>query len=263
MTYNVKINDFEGPIDLLMGNVTSGKIDVNSITLFSLVLEFIEAIDARSTHPLDTLSRFISVMTTLLRHKCRSMLGKTSEEDLDLDEISSAEEKELLLISILGATVFKEVSLEIQRCIEETSTTIARSVGPDLELVADIADPLRKISPKDLRDVFERMVSTVEQEVIDASHITTVPISVREVGEAVMGKIITFKKVTFAELIKFSTSRFEVVVSFLIILEGARAGVLILEMTEIDDKEGVLVSLGAEVSEVEFEKFAELIRAID
>ena len=44
MTYNVKINDFEGPIDLLMGNVTSGKIDVNSITLFSLVLEFIEAI---------------------------------------------------------------------------------------------------------------------------------------------------------------------------------------------------------------------------
>ncbi len=261
--FNVKVNEFDGPIDLLLNNVISGKLEVNSISLLNLVMEFLEVVDSSSNYHLDRLSRFISIMSTLLRFKCRNILGKTTEENLDLEEISSAEEREVLLIALLGVTVFKEVSFELQRRIEETGMTIARVVGPDLDLVSDVSDPLRKVSAQDLKAVFERMVSKVEREVVDASHLTTTPISVREVGETVMEKIVASKKVTFSELIQFAQSRFEVVVSFLIILEGARAGVLELEMTEIEESGSVLIRLSASMTDSTFGRFTELIRALD
>ncbi len=263
MVFNVKVNEFDGPIDLLLSNVVSGKLEVNSISLVSLVMEFIEVIESSGNSKLDGLSRFISVMSMLLHYKCRGILGKTFEDDIDLEEISSAEEREVLLIALLGVAVFKDVSFELQRRIEQTSMTISRDVGPDLDLVSDVSDPLRKVSPQELRSVFERMVSKVERDVVDATHITTTQISVREVGERVMERIVASKRVTFSELIRFAKSRFEIVVSFLIILEGARAGVLELEMAEVEENDSVLIRLSTALSDSLYENFTDLIRALD
>ncbi|SHE75601.1 condensin subunit ScpA [Ferrithrix thermotolerans DSM 19514] len=259
----MKANGFGGSLDALIGQVSSGKVDIRTIALLSLISEFTAALESNHDKELDSLSRFVSEMAILLRYKCRYILGKDSEEDLELEDISTAEEKEVLLISLLGATVFREVSIELERKLQETSLTVPRSVGPDLSLVAEIKDPLRKISPMQLRDTFERILHVVEREVVDASHITSVPVSVREVGETVMRRLLSQSEVTFTDLVLFAKSRFEIVVSFLLILEGSRVGFLELEMVEGTEKDLVLVRISREASQSAAEVFAEIFRVIE
>lgn len=88
--FTVKINDFEGPLDLLLSFIEERKLLVNDVSLSSVADEFLEHLQTQESFPLGQAAHFVLVAATLLLLKSRSLLpvlALTSDEEGDIKDL--------------------------------------------------------------------------------------------------------------------------------------------------------------------------------
>lgn len=115
--YAIKIENFEGPLDLLCHLIDKNKMNINDIRLSEITAQYIEYINKMEEMNLEVTSEFLIMASTLIYLKSKSLLPKQNEEE---EEISEEE----LLRRIIEYKKYKEITKTLRAMYEKNATRL-------------------------------------------------------------------------------------------------------------------------------------------
>lgn len=215
MHYEVKINEFCGPLDLLLHLIKKSNISIYDISLEEITNQYLDYINCMKKLNLDIASEYLVMASELLEYKSRSLLPKkedTVEEEEDL--------KEDLINRLIDYKKYKEITstfkiLENNRSYFYTKTPSNISEYSDKRL--DNSD----VSVDDLISAFKKFLERKDYEKPIHTKITSKELSINERIDNIRGILKNKSEVNFIDLFdKYNKSY--VVVTFLSILEMSK-----------------------------------------
>ena len=221
MAYQVKLQVFEGPFDLLLHLIAKRELDIYEVSLASITEEYLEYI--RSMHDLDleVATEFLIVAATLIEIKAARLLpGPPVDEEAAL----ALSERDLLIARLLEYRAFKDAAGRVAKMMAENAGYIGRRVGPGREFDHLCPDLLARVSPADLALIAQRALAPKPIAALDLSHITPIRASVAEAIATVLAILAERPSVSFREITKECTTRIDKVVRFLALLELIKRG---------------------------------------
>ncbi len=226
MEYQFKINEFEGPLDLLLHLVKQSEMDIMDIEIVKLTDQYLEYISNMEKFNLSVASEYLVLAANLTYLKSKALLPSVeSEEELDDDFIETKEELESRLLEYKR---YKEVTNAFKALEEarsdihtKTPSNIKDYKGENITLSGDV-------TLEDLVKAFQKYLERKELNKPVNTKITTREISITERRKSIRSILNSRKKVEFFELFE-DFSKPYVVVTFLSILEMAKERELIIK----------------------------------
>ena len=117
--YEIRLDNFEGPLDLLCHLVDKNKMDINEVNISKITDQYIEYINAMKELNLDITSEFLVMASTLVYLKSKSLLPKQVEDEAELTE-------EELIHRIIEYKKYKEISKKLKESFEMYSKRFSR-----------------------------------------------------------------------------------------------------------------------------------------
>ena len=207
--YKFVINDFEGPMDLLLHLVKEAEVDIYDINLVDLVNQYLKFINEMEKLELNIASEYIVMAAELIELKSRSLLPK-KEEELE-EEIDPREE---LINRLIEYKKYKEITPELKELEEERKTYFSKEPS---SLKDYIVKKEEKGDISLLLNAFnEFMLKKQDEHIITKT--TTKEYSIIERSKEIKKIINLKKKVEFKELFD-NFSKDYIIVTFLALLE--------------------------------------------
>ena len=110
MSLNVKLQVFEGPLDLLLHLIEKNKVDIYDIPIVLITDQYLDYIKQMQKEDLDVMSEFLVMAATLLDIKCRMLLPKEINEEGE-EEDPRAE----LVEKLIEYKLYKYMSYELEK----------------------------------------------------------------------------------------------------------------------------------------------------
>lgn len=217
--YQVKLDVFEGPLDLLLHLIRKNEVDIYNIPIALITEQYLATLDLMRVLNLDVAGEFVLMAATLAYIKSRTLLPPALEED---EEEGDPETD--LIRQLLEYERFKDAAEKLEAMPQLRREVFVR--GGD---VADIDVPLdeqelAEVSVFELLDAFRRVW---ERAPTDSVHeITGEKITLREMIHQILERLEPVDGLTFAELLEGAASRQALVVTFLALLELARLRII-------------------------------------
>ena len=228
MDLSIKLEAFEGPLDLLLHLIDKNKVSIYDIPIASITDQYMEYLDQMRQANLDVMSEFLVMAATLLDIKSRMLLP--AEKNEEGEEIDPREE---LVQRLLEYKTYKYMSVQLRGIEGDAGRTMYRDEKLPKEVKAwrqpvDIDDLLSNVTLASLHAIF-RDVMKREAERVDPIRSTFGQIEKQEVDTgAVMHEvedhIMKKKKCTFRSLLTRKQGKIYVVVTFLTVLELMKMG---------------------------------------
>lgn len=230
MTYQVKLDVFEGPIDLLLHLITRKRVDIYEVSLATITEEYLQAVRAMEELDLEVATGFLVVAATLLELKSARLLpGRFGEAG----EARLLEERDLLLARLVECATYRAAGAYLAALFDAGAAYHARSVPLEPRYAELLPDVLQGVSPDDLAMAAARVLRPKPEPELDLSHVAAASASVREAIAAVSAHLRATGRASFAELCPPGTARAEAVVRFLALLELFKAGAIELSQAEM------------------------------
>ncbi len=216
MSYQVKLDVFEGPFDLLLNLISKHELDVYKIPLAQIISDYLGFI--REAHELDLeiASEFLVIAAILLDIKTSRLLPDEEEPE---EEMSQAEAREILTTRLIEYKKFKNVSKILSSRFESEKLYYRRFADIEERFAHLQPDFLSKIDLKELALLVFELESHQRATIIDSRHITSLKINLSEKIGQIRNSIKSKKRTTFRQITSDCQSRAEFVVCFLAILE--------------------------------------------
>ena len=240
--YKVKLEAFNGPMDLLLFLVTKEEVDLYDIPIARIVDQYMEYLDAMRAQKMEVTGDFIVMASTLMLIKSR-MLLPTEEIDLE-EEIDPRDE---LIQQLLDYKKYKTLSRELDgRRIEQALKT---GRPRTIDQAAEEEVPLEDVSLWDLVKAFSKVLEDTGRTWGSTIIHSEKPISTYISN--ILETLRTRSKVSFVDLFAESRTREEVLGHFIGILELTRLSVI--KITQ--DAPGGEIRIGLIVSRAKLEAF--------
>lgn len=217
--YKVKFEVFEGPLDLLLYLIKKEEVDIYEVNLTHLATQFIEYIDTMRLLDLEVAGEFLVMAATLMYIKSRELLPVDQQVQLEGEEEGDDPRWELIR-QLVEYKKFKDAAVQLQVREAEQENTFPRRPGK-LEFESDVPRPKPEVSLFDLLNAVNTVLSRFGQRP-DSREIYQDKWTVSEKVEHLMRLISERTQLRFSELFEGVTSRSEVVVTFLALLELIR-----------------------------------------
>jgi segregation and condensation protein A len=215
---------FEGPVDLLLQLVNSHEVELYDIPLAALVDAFVAEVAGWDAVDLQVLSEFLVIAAVLIELKSRRLLPGHDEVDPD-EELVGWEERDLLLARLLECQAYAAAADAFALLAEQAARSVARTAGLDPGFEVHAPDLLEGVLPEDLADAFHRATAERPAPLVDLYHVTVDTVTVADaVGELVRRLPAMGGRATFRSLTSHLTSRMEIIVRFLALLELCKQG---------------------------------------
>ena len=235
----VKLEVFEGPLDLLLHLIDKNKVDIYDIPIVEITNQYMEYIQQMQEQDLNVMSEFLLMAATLLDIKCRMLLPAEVNEDGE-EEDPRAE----LVEQLLQYKMYKYMSYELKdRQMDGVMLMFKDPTIPDevkaYEEPVDLDELLDGLTLSKLNNIFKEVMKK-QQDKIDPRHSTFGKIEKEEVTvedklEYLNTYISTHKKFSFRDLLKKQKSKTQIVVTFLAILEMMKMGTIVVEQENTFD----------------------------
>lgn len=236
----VKLEVFEGPLDLLLHLIDKNRIDIYDIPIVIITDQYLEYIEKMQTDDMDTLSEFLVMAATLIKIKSKMLLPPDKTEDSEEAEDPRTE----LVERLLEYKMYKYASYELKDRHLEASRVLYKSQDIPKEVAAyeeevDVGEILDGITMKKLQDIFEMILKKREDKVdpirsrfgkIEKEEVSLSD-RITDIREYVKGK----KNVSFKSILSGRHSIRYVIVSFLAILELMKTGELYASQEKLFD----------------------------
>ncbi|MBQ9024283.1 MAG: segregation/condensation protein A [Bacilli bacterium] len=238
---NFVINDFEGPLDLLLHLIKTSKMDIYDISIEEITKQYLDFIKSMQEMNLDIASEYLVMASELIELKSKLLLPNNN--DLGEDEYEE-DPKEALINRLLEYKKYKDMidtfkELELERKDIFTKEPIDLSKYRDNEIQNN-----GDISLEDLLSALNDFLKRKEEEKPRETKITKKELSVTDRTIQIRNVLKKKKKVSFFDLFEIKTKEY-VVVTFLSILEMAKFGEITINQENnfnnivISAKEGV------------------------
>lgn len=218
------INDFEGPLDLLLHLIKNSKMEISEVRISEITEQYIKFIRDMEELNLDIASEYLVMAAELMEIKSRSLLPKKETEESEEEEINPEEE---LKRRLLEYQMYKESTLEFRR-LEENRTNVFTRLPESVETISDehyVNDG--DITIDDLMAALKNILDRKEYSKPINTKVTKKELSVSERMVRIRDILKSKKKVSFVSLFE-NVTRPYVVVTFLSILEMAKNKELII-----------------------------------
>ena len=214
--YRVQLNNFEGPLDLLLFFIKKDELDIYNIPISYITKQFLDYIHMMEELDLDVASEFILMASMLMSIKAKMMLPREDTDDEELDESDPRYE---LVQRLLEYKRYKEMSEKMADMDEETRKQYMRGYpeADDVEQQAT-GEALQDVTMFDLIAAFKKVLQDIERKNI-VHHVEKVSTTVEEQAEFVLTRLQDHGRQTFMEVCATLKNKIYVVVTFLAVLE--------------------------------------------
>ena len=221
--FEVHLDVFEGPFDLLLGLISKHKLDITEVALSQVTDEFIAYIRARAEGwDLDQASYFLVVAATLLDLKAARLLPAGEVEDEE--DLALLEARDLLFARLLQYRAYKEAAAAFAGQMAVQGRRFARRVPMEPQFAQLLPEVLLGLGPAEFARIAALTLAPRPAPVVDTGHIHVPRTSVREQAGILVGRLRTRGRATFAELTADCTGTYEVVARFLALLDLFQTG---------------------------------------
>ena len=214
--YRVQLNNFEGPLDLLLFFIKKDELDIYNIPISYITKQFLEYIHMLEELDLDVASEFILMASMLMSIKAKMMLPR---EDTDDEEMDESDPRYELVQRLLEYKRYKEMSEKMSDMDEEVRKQYMRGYpeADDVEQQAT-GEALQDVTMFDLIAAFKKVLQDIERKNI-VHHVEKVSTTVEEQAEFVLNRLQEHGRQTFMEVCSTLKNKIYVVVTFLAVLE--------------------------------------------
>jgi segregation and condensation protein A len=227
-SFQVHLNNFDGPFDLLLQLISRHKLDVTEIALSQVTDEFIAHIKrAGSAWNLDQTSQFVVVAATLLDLKAARLIPSGEVEDPE--DLALLEARDLLFARLLQYRAFQRVARYFAVALEAESRRFPREVGMEPRFARLQPEVTISISPARLAALAAKVMAPRQASVLSLAHMHAPAVSVREQAVVVVDRLRQQRAMTFRALTGDSPTMLTTVARFLALLELFRDGAVAFE----------------------------------
>jgi len=226
--FQVHLDNFDGPFDLLLQLISRHKLDITEIALSQVTDEFIAHIKAAgSAWDLDQTSQFVVVAATLLDLKAARLIPSGEVEDPE--DLALLEARDLLFARLLQYRAFQRVAKYVAATLESEARRFPREVGIEPRFARLLPEVTISISPSRLAALAAKAMAPKQANVLSLAHMHAPAVSVREQAMVVVDRLRQQRAMTFRALASDSTTMLTTVARFLALLELFRDGAVAFE----------------------------------
>lgn len=258
MGISVKLEAFEGPLDLLLHLIDKNKINIYDIPIIEITEQYLDYIRRMETKDLDVMSEFLVMAATLLNIKSKMLLPVEEAEDEE-----TVDPRQELVERLLEYKMYKYISEELKDKQMDASLVMFKSpsIPPeiaDFKEEIDVEELLSDLSLSKLHEIFKSVVKKqvdkidpirskfgkIEREEINLS---TKFIQIQEYG-------LSHGKFSFRSLLEAQHTKMEAIVTFLGILELIKIGRIQIEQECLFD-DIIITYLASDIIKMEEANF--------
>ncbi len=227
MSYEVKLDVFEGPLDLLLHLIKRLEIDIYDIPMAQLTQQYLQHIEAMRTLQLDELSEYLVLAATLIEIKSKTLLPIHDVEGDDVQWEEEEDPREALVEQLLKYQRYKELAIQLQSEAQQRANYFTKLPAPVEEI--DVREEVPQLNVFDLISAFQKML---DRKQLREPLVATIEPTTFTVEDKMKAVETALKKAggtqSFEMLFEVGTIG-EIVVTFLAILEMARHQMIAIE----------------------------------
>lgn len=239
MAIPIKLEVFEGPLDLLLHLIEKNKVDIYDIPIVEITEQYLAYIKQMETEDMNVMSEFLVMAATLIDIKCKMLLPKEVNEEGE-EEDPRAE----LVQKLLEYKMYKYMSFELRdRQMDAGKNLFRKQLLP--KEVEEYREPidyealLADVNLNKLHEIFEFMLKRQEDK-IDPVRSTFGNIEKDEIDMDLKTVYVEeyvkkHRYFSFRQLLQKQHSKMEIIVTFLVILEMMKVGQIDIEQDDICD----------------------------
>lgn len=227
--FSVRLDEFEGPFDLLLSLIAKHRLDVTVLALHRVVDDFVAHVrEAGPQWDLDETTEFLVVAATLLDLKAARLLPSGEVEDEE--DIALLEARDLLFARLLQYRAIKSAAAVLSQRLLTAGRRHPRVVGLDPRFAGLLPEVLLGLGPAEFAALAARAVAPrPAPPPVSTTHIHTPRISIREQAAILIVHLRRTRTSTFAGLTADCHTTLLVVGRFLALLELFRSGAVAFE----------------------------------
>lgn len=222
MNYNIHLENFDGPLDLLLHLVKETKLDIYEINMTQIIESYLEYIRNLQTLNIDIGSEFLLMAASLLHLKSKMLIGSTAIEESSEDDFQ-IESEEDLKTRILEYEKYKNITKELKE-LEEKRGLVYTKIPENLKEYMTTPELFNEtgLTAEDLVKAFLQIQERLHYKEPVETRITKKEISVKDRVYYIRDILKTKKYCNFEELFEIVTTEY-VIATFLAILEMCKA----------------------------------------
>lgn len=236
----VKLEVFEGPLDLLLHLIDKNKIDIYDIPIVEITAQYMEYIRNMQREDLNVMSEFLVMAATLLDIKCRMLLPREVNEDGEEED-----PRKELVEQLLQYKMYKYMAEELRdRQVESDFVMYKKPTVPEevqeYEEPVDLDELLKDLTLSKLHTVFQDVLKRQDEKIDPVrskfGKIEKEEVTVNEKLSYIREYLEGHQRFSFRQLLERQKSKMQVVVTFLAILEMMKMGTIRVEQQGICDE---------------------------
>ena len=225
MDYSIKINEFEGPLDLLLHLIKQSNIDIYDIEISEITKQYLDYINKMEELNINVASSYIVMAAELMEIKSKSLLPKKEEEEIEDEEEVS---KENLINKLIEYKKYKEMTSSFKEMETLRQNIYIKSPERLTNYIDKTITNDGDVSIDDLVNAFKKFLERKNLEKPISTKITNKEYSVKERKHSIKNILLEKKKVLFTELFEEHNTSY-IIVTFLSILEMTKEKEIILK----------------------------------
>ena len=216
MDYSIKINEFEGPLDLLLHLIKQDHIDIIDIEINKITKQYLDYINKMEQLNINVASSYLVMAAELMEIKSKSLLPQTEDEVTEDDE--EIVSKENLINKLIEYQKYKDMISTFKDMETERKNIYVKSPERVSNYLDNIIKNENDTSVDDLVNAFKQFLERKDKEKPLTTRITTKEYSIRDRKKNIRNILKNKKKVLFKELFEENSTPY-IIVTFLSILE--------------------------------------------
>ncbi|MQA01319.1 MAG: segregation/condensation protein A [Streptosporangiales bacterium] len=226
--FEVHLDVFDGPFDLLLGLIAKHKLDVTEVALAKVTDDFLAYINAYGSEwDLEQTTHFLVVAATLLDLKAARLLPQADIDDED--DLALLEARDLLFARLMQYKAYKQVAAEFAGRMAEANRIYPRSVTLEPRYADVLPEVVLAVGAEDLARMAAVALVPKEPERVGVEHIHHPAVSVREQAVLLVERLRKCRQSNFRTLTADCANSIEVIARFLALLELFRESVVSFE----------------------------------
>ena len=239
MELDVRLDAFEGPLDLLLHLIEKNKIDIYDIPIAQITEQYLEYIREIPAEDMERASAFVVMAATLIAIKSKMMLPPETD-----DEGQEADPREELVQQLMEYKLYRYAAEELRSYQKDASQTYYREPDIPDEVLSFRPAPdadayCAGVGLSDLKNTFNRLMK-LQIDRIDEQHaafgkIEKETVTLPEKMEILHSYAVSHRKFSFRTLLKSAENRMDVIVTFVVLLEMIRQGDVTVRQDGLSD----------------------------
>ncbi|MCI5522200.1 MAG: segregation/condensation protein A [Tenericutes bacterium] len=218
MNYTIEINNFEGPLDLLLHLIKKAELDICEISIVEITKQYLDYINLMESMNLNIASEYLTMAAELIEIKSSILLPK---KKIDNEDDYEEDPKENLINRLIEYEKYKEIS-EVLKKYEQDRKELYTKKPTDLEIYNTVTNEISENF--DLNDLMSALNKMLDRKKLDKplnTKITNREYSITERSNQIKNILKNKKQVEFTDLFDIYSKDY-IVITFLSILTMAR-----------------------------------------